>query len=52
MFAANKPGNGYLPPAVDQDEYEAQPVEVDAETEGNLAATDIFLAVKKSKQSV
>ncbi len=52
MFAANKPGNGYLPPSVDQDEYEAQPVEVDAELEGNAAATDIFLAIKTSKQSV
>ena len=49
MYAANKPGNGYLPPSVDQDEYEAQPVEIDAETQGARAATQVFLAIKKAK---
>ena len=51
MFAANKPGNGYLPPSVDQDEYEAQPVEIDAEKQGTEAANAVMLAIQANKKS-
>ncbi len=52
MYAVNKPGIGYLPPSVNQQEYEAQPVEVDAENQGNATATALFLAIAKAKKPV
>ncbi|HUZ63549.1 MAG TPA: hypothetical protein VMU82_07530 [Acetobacteraceae bacterium] len=51
MFMVNKPGQGYLPPDVDQDKYEAQPLEVDAESQGTFAYSDLQLAIRAVKSS-
>lgn len=51
MFAANAPGSGYLPPDVSQDDYEVQPVEIDAEQQGAAAATAVRLAIRARRKA-
>ena len=51
MFMVNNPEQGYLPPSVDQAMYEAQPLEVDAETQGTFAYSDLQLAIKANKST-
>ncbi len=49
MFAANWAGSGYLPPSVDQDDYEAQPIEIDAELQGTQTVNALLIEIRKIK---
>jgi hypothetical protein len=49
MFAANWSGSGYLPPQVNQADYEAQPIEIDAEEQGTKAVNVLMIEIMKVK---